>query len=52
MSDSEKPKKEGEPRYAISVIAKPLAGKKLTKKIYKLTTKGASLWPLPFCVSW
>ena len=33
--------KDGETRYAISEIAKPLAGKKLTKKIYKLTTKGA-----------
>lgn len=44
MSDSEKSRKkvksEGEPRYAISVIAKPLANKKLTKKIFKLTGKG------------
>ena len=36
-----KSEKDGETRYAISEIAKPLAGKKLTKKIYKLTTKGA-----------
>lgn len=40
MSDGEKSSKKEEPRYAISVIAKPLAGKKLTKKLYKLTSKG------------
>lgn len=47
MSDGEKSTKKEEPRYAISVIAKPLAGKKLTKKLYKLTSKGTPPLPPP-----